>query len=343
MLTHPVIFCAAFVGLFALSTTAAMYDTTISGFETYVTKFNKKYATEQHRHAAYQNFIANAIRAEEMQKKNPLAKFGMTKFSDISAADFKQMVGGKRNRKMMDTVRRAGKPLKEVFKQEVMQNAAIPQVVNWVTAGAVTPVNNMGDCGGACVAFSVIENVEGVNFVVNKVLVPLSAGEVVECAVQDGCDGGWMDTTIQWLLNNTHGEIATAASYPYNNSDGHTGKCRKNDPNIRIGAIIRSLVLIPKHESDIARTCAMTGPVSVGVDAMDWQTYISGTLTDCGSTQVDSAVVAVGYNDEAKVPYWLLKNNWGADWGMEGYIQIVKGTNACGINEDANTVTVLQN
>jgi len=45
---------------------------------------------------------------------------------------------------------------------------------------------------------------------------------------------------------------------------------------------------------------------------------------------VNHAVLAVGYGVENGVPYWLIKNSWGADWGDEGYFKMEMGKNMCG-------------
>jgi len=45
---------------------------------------------------------------------------------------------------------------------------------------------------------------------------------------------------------------------------------------------------------------------------------------------VNHAVVAVGYGVENGVPYWLIKNSWGADWGVDGYFKMELGKNMCG-------------
>lgn len=47
---------------------------------------------------------------------------------------------------------------------------------------------------------------------------------------------------------------------------------------------------------------------------------------------VNHAVVAVGYGVEDGIPYWLIKNSWGADWGLNGYFKMEMGKNMCGMS-----------
>ncbi|KAM0000517.1 Cysteine proteinase 3 [Helianthus debilis subsp. tardiflorus] len=46
---------------------------------------------------------------------------------------------------------------------------------------------------------------------------------------------------------------------------------------------------------------------------------------------VNHAVVAVGYGVENGIPYWLLKNSWGPEWGLNGYFKMERGKNMCGM------------
>ena len=55
-------------------------------------------------------------------------------------------------------------------------------------------------------------------------------------------------------------------------------------------------------------------------------------LTNSGHAiqDVNHAVLAVGYGVENGIPYWLIKNSWGADWGLDGYFKMELGKNMCG-------------
>ena len=46
---------------------------------------------------------------------------------------------------------------------------------------------------------------------------------------------------------------------------------------------------------------------------------------------------------EVSVDYWLVQNQWGADWGDYGYIRIAKsdGEGVCGINMWVETLTLV--
>jgi len=73
-----------------------------------------------------------------------------------------------------------------------------------------------------------------------------------------------------------------------------------------------------------------TEPVSVAVDAQNWQHYTGGIFNNCG-TSLDHGVIAVGYT----ATYWYVRNSWGTGWGQSGYIQLGPG-NTCGILSSAS-------
>ena len=73
-------------------------------------------------------------------------------------------------------------------------------------------------------------------------------------------------------------------------------------------------------------------PVSVCLDATNWDSYQSGVFSNCG-TQLDHCVTAVGYTQD----YWIIRNSWGTTWGEDGYIQLAMG-NTCNLMANAYMV-----
>nr|CAP17586.1 cathepsin-like protein 3 [Crateromorpha meyeri] len=72
------------------------------------------------------------------------------------------------------------------------------------------------------------------------------------------------------------------------------------------------------------------------MDASDdsFQFYDHGVYDPhkCGSKdrQLDHGVLAIGYGT-TPMNYWLMKNSWGTDWGLQGFFKIAKDNNKCGI------------
>ncbi|KAF4701445.1 hypothetical protein FOZ62_000715 [Perkinsus olseni] len=56
--------------------------------------------------------------------------------------------------------------------------------------------------------------------------------------------------------------------------------------------------------------------------------------TTAGSPEIGNhAVRIIGFGVEGNVPFWLLMNSWGDDWGEHGCFRMLRGRNLCGIEE----------
>lgn len=97
-------------------------------------------------------------------------------------------------------------------------------------------------------------------------------------------------------------------------------------------------------ENQMANFVAKLGPISVCLNAPpSWSSYTGGVYpaSECDPTNINHCVLAVGYNTTANPPYWIIRNSWGEDWGMKGYIYLEFGKNACAVSEAASSAIVV--
>lgn len=209
----------------------------------------------------------------------------------------------------------------------------VPDSIDWRKKGAVTQIKDQGSCG-ACWAFSATGAIEGINQIVTGSLVSLSEQELCDCdrTYNSGCGGGLMDYAFKWVIQN-HG-IDTEDDYPYQAAEK---TCLKNKRNHRV-VTIDGYTDIPANNEEILLQAVATQPVSVGICGSEraFQLYSKGIFTGPCSTSLDHAVLIVGYGSKDGVDYWILKNSWGTNWGMDGYMHMLRNSGnsqgVCGIN-----------
>lgn len=74
--------------------------------------------------------------------------------------------------------------------------------------------------------------------------------------------------------------------------------------------------------------------IPMHASAPEFMQYKGGILedpTDCPDNSINHIVAIVGYGSENSIPYWILRNSWGTDWGEDGYARIRRGVNYCNV------------
>jgi C1A family cysteine protease len=220
------------------------------------------------------------------------------------------------------------------FKNNEIYPSDLPNYVNWVEAGAVTPVEDQGECG-SCWTFSAIGALEGAYFIKTGKLISFSKQQLIDCdnlkygGKNHGCNGGLMNRAFEWI--NMKGGICSDFDYPYISSygskyDGSNNTCSIHCKLIEGSQITDYVNVLP---NDVSMMYALSKqPVSVAIDASgrNFQLYKSGVFTSETGINVDHAALAVGYGTENGYDYYLVKNSWGKDWGEGGYIKLGRGS-----------------
>jgi C1A family cysteine protease len=239
---------------------------------------------------------------------------GINQFSDLTPEEFKVIY--------LSSLQVPQGDNRAVHEEIMVLDPSTPNDIDWRSKGAVTPVKNQGQCG-SCWAFSATGAIEGWAVAKGgKSLTSLSEQMFVDCTRSvgnQGCNGGWPDKTINWA--SSHG-VAGESAYPYKARDG---SCQSFTPVFKFGGVGTG-----SGESTLAGQLGAQ-PVSVCVDASGgFQSYHSGVFSGPCGTQINHAILAVGYTSS----YFIVKNSWGTSWGSSGYIYMAKGKNLCGLNSN---------
>lgn len=295
-------------------------------WDSFKAEHGRSYATMEEESQRFGYFLENLKMADqrneaEMKNKGS-AIHGITKFSDMSQAEFES--------KMLT----ADVSMKTT--QEGVEIATPPKadagLVDW-SGVLTTPVKDQGYCG-SCWAFSATEQIESDSMRTLGTSYVLSPEQITQCdSTSSGCNGGWTEHAYKYVENT--GGIETDSDYPYTSYQGVTGSCHSTKSKYVIGVDTYTTI---RGESSMASYVQSTGPLSVCLDASSWNSYRGGIMTQCGN-RVDHCVQAVGV-DASNGGYWKVRNSWGTSWGESGYIRLAYGQNTCDITNDPTWVKV---
>jgi len=297
-------------------------------FEQFKKQHSKSYGSTDEENIRFRNFVENMRQADERneaeRKNGGSAQHGVTKFSDLTNDEFsKHYLTANIKQKTTD------KKVTAITKPP----STTTGLVDW-SGTLTTPVKDQGYCG-SCWAFSATEQIESDSMRTMGTSYLLSPEQITQCAsAAYGCGGGWTEVAYGYVKS--AGGISQDSDYPYTSYQGVTGTCHADSSDFVISVSGYETI---SGESNMASYVQNTGPLSVCLDANNWNSYTGGVMSVCGQS-VDHCVQAVGVDTSGTSPYWKVRNSWGTSWGESGYIRLAYGANTCDITNDPTWVSV---
>jgi len=313
-------------------------------FENWKTQFGKTYTDVEDEATHFLTFLENwkLINEHNIAGEESFT-MGINQFTDLTGDEFLYTVHGHTGSCLSQrTVQ------DRVEMQTVEPTAEAPDAIDWTNVDGesyVSAVKNQGQCG-SCWAFSTTGAIEARTAIATKTtgddIVTLSEQQLIDCSKSygnKGCSGGLMDNAFKYVEH--AGGLCTEEDYPYTAKNGlvcEASKCSSdnNDP-------ISSYMDVRADSEASLMSAVAEGPVSIAIEAdqTSFQHYKSGVLTAACGTKLDHGVLLVGYGESSgiieKQKFWKVKNSWGPTWGDEGYVMLVRDTDAnrgkgeCGI------------
>ncbi|XP_026758007.2 digestive cysteine proteinase 2-like [Galleria mellonella] len=296
-------------------------------FESFKLKFDKKYAHKKE-HAMRRSIFEKNLRLIRTTNSQNLGyKLAINQFADRTPEEMKRHKGLIRRKQ-----KKSGNipfPYDDKKLEELSQN--LPTEFDTRLLGLVNPVRNQESCG-SCWTYGTTAAVEGAIARKNGGrLLTLSNQALIDCAWEYGafgCDGGSDTAAFQWMIQ--YG-LPTEEEYgPYANQDGY---CLIENMTT-IYPILGFTDVTPNSIVALKVALINHGPLSTSIDASGSFSFYSGGIfydLSCTQTNLDHEVTLVGYGEENGDTYWIIKNSWGSNWGIDGYMHISARDNNCGV------------
>jgi C1A family cysteine protease len=301
-------------------------------WEEFKAKYGKVYNGADHEAEHRQVYEANMAANEAHNAQGLSWTQGENQFTDLTQEQYRVAAG------------LGWKPFEEVagampiLSTHTHAGEELADSVDWTTKGAVTPIKDQGQCG-SCWSFGTTGGIEGSWQIATGSLKSLSEQQLVDCSKfpNMGCSGGNPQIAVGF---ETKHNVCSEETYPYTATKGSCKGDTSCTAAIPSGGVTGYNSVTSNKNSMMSAVQQQPVTIAIEADQSSFQHYTGGVLSSGCGTQLDHAVLAVGYGTDSGNDYWLVKNSWGTSWGDAGYIKIGSATNQCGVLNQAGYPSV---
>lgn len=313
----------------------------------FLQEYGRTYESQEEADQRYGVFLENLGHMENAKALNPKGIFGVTKFFDLTTEEFVQKYASNMTLEMaQEQLREMNVPLTHDVQSSDLGDDGVypvgtsyPAVFGWRMQGFyVTPVKNQQQCG-SCWAFSATELLESAWAIKTKDLLILSAQMTLDCSGAGSCGGGYLSQALQWY---TQAQVTEGKNYPYTAMDSYCQFPQGSVPAKSAKLASFSQVAPSNAPDNMKAAISSTSPASFGIwgDMTILQSYQGGIIQNCGTVNNGGhAMVVTGYGSYGGAGIWHVRNSWGVDFGIQGYMMFDNTQNGCGINNMAYVAT----
>ena len=316
-------------------------------FKKFLIKYNKTYSIKEEYLKRLNLFNSSFYRIiKHNNNNNDSFELGINYFSDLTEEEINQYKFKERNIIFPNASLAIEYNDNDIDKEKIN----IPESYDYYRENnMINEIKTQGHCG-SCVVFSIVSLIETYyarkkQIKDKKKLKKFSEQQIMDC-LYNGKKNICIDWTseedvLEYIIKNG---LMESFYYPYVSGEQSevifNCKYKKNLVN-KISKIPGYKKIIKPKINNIKKYIIKYGPVSTGIHACRIVfEYTNGIMSfskyQCSPEKMDHSVNIVGWGKDKKTSknYWIIRNSWSKDWGIQGYGYVEMGKNIIGIENE---------